>query len=837
MTTAEKQRSEQRQPELVRSQFLAGGDPAPVLEANTRAAEEVARAAYEEFLATAWPQGLALLAVGGFGRRELFPFSDVDLLLLVEKGPGNGQQKDGLSAFLRSLWDNGLRLSHSVWTPEECCTLDQRNIELAISLLDQRYLCGDRHLHAELVRRLPRLREARGAELMLHLCRLARARHARYQETIYHLEPNIKEGPGGLRDSHVVAWLESLGISEKAGANPAPPASPGPTAAPRPADGLEARRFLQSLRCFLHYRDRRDQNVLTFDAQHDVVGPPFLAGDPASWMRQYFRHAREVYRASRRAMEAVETRPNSMLAEFQHWRARLSNADFTLLNERVYLRSPNRLALEPELLFRLYEFVARHGVRPALEVDRRIVEALPSLVSFCASRPVWPALSAILALPQADVALESMHETGVLAAVFPEWGALDCLVVRDFYHRYTVDEHSLVAIRNLLALNHSGDRRLRELMEEVEDVSLLVFALLFHDAGKAGGGAHVAGSVDAVVPAMERIGVPVSERAEVVSLVRDHLLLSAVMSSRDLDDPQTVGELAENVLTVERLQRLTLLTYADVSAVHPSAMTPWRLEQLWRLYLRTWQELTRQLDSNRTAGGEGGSPEKARFLDGLPVRYLRVHALPEVEAHFQLWQQAGERGVAARIQKSDGGYLATVIARDRPCLLASIAGAISSFGMNIVKAEAFANRQGWILDSFLFSDPSRTLELNPGEAERMESNLEQVILGKLDAEVLLQKRPSRAANRGGRLHPSIAFDDDRSLTSTLVEVVAEDRPGLLHDLARAISIAGCNIEVVLVDTKTHKALDVFYVTAGGAKLTAEQQSGLRDQLLKACQVP
>jgi [protein-PII] uridylyltransferase len=843
MTTAEKRRFEERQAGLagIRERFLAGGHPAPVLEGVARVAEAVVRAAYAEFLAPAWPHGLALVAVGGFGRRELFPFSDVDLLLLVEKGPGSGPQKDGLSAFLRFLWDNGLRLSHSVRTPEECCALDRRNIELAISLLDQRYLCGDRERHAELARRLPQLRQGRAAELARHLSRLARARHARYQDTLYHLEPNIKEGPGGLRDIHLVRWLEGLGVI---------PQAERPTNAATPHSALrtphleEAHRFVQSLRCFLHYRDGRDQNVLAFDAQQDVVGPPFHAAEPSSWMRQYFRHARDVYRAAKRALEAAETRPNSLLGEFRHWRARLSNPEFTLLNERLYLRSPQHLAAEPDMLFRLFQFVGRHGARPAAETDRRIAEALPAFISFCAERPLWPALSELLSLPHTGLALECMHETGVLRAVLPEWGEIECLVVRDFHHRYTVDEHSLVAIRNLFALQHSGDTRLRGLMEEVEDLSLLALALLFHDAGKGGApesgapdsGAqgHVPGSLEAAARAMQRIGVPVSERAEVSSLIADHLLLSEVMSSRDPDDPRTARELAERVGTVERLQRLTLLTYADVSAVNPTAMTPWRLEQLWDLYLRAWHELTHQLDTNRTHAAPAVPPEKAAFLDGFPVRYLRVHSEAEVEAQFQLWQQAGARGAAARIEKRQAGYLATVITRDRPSLLAAIAGAISSFGMNIIKAEAFANRQGWILDSFLFADPGRTLELNPDETGRMETAIEQVILGKMDAEVLLEKRPARRPNGVGRLRPAVTFDTAASLTSTLVEIVAEDRPGLLHDLARAISLAGCNIEVVLVDTKAHKALDVFYVTRDGAKLTPEQQSKLQVQLLEAC---
>jgi [protein-PII] uridylyltransferase len=306
------------------------------------------------------------------------------------------------------------------------------------------------------------------------------------------------------------------------------------------------------------------------------------------------------------------------------------------------------------------------------------------------------------------------------------------------------------------------------------------------------------------------------------------------MNTRDLDEPSTGSFLAERCGTVERLKDLALLTYADISAVNPSAMTPWRLEQLWRLYLVAHDELTRELDTERIEVPPAFSPEMTGFLAGFPARYLRTHSEEDVQAHSVLYERARSLGVAVEVRKRNGTYSLIVAAQDRPFLLASIAGVLASFGMNILKAEAFGNRRGMILDTFAFEDPSHTLDLNPTEIERLRLTTERVVLGKSEVKHLLQDRPKAPPTRRSRIRPSVSFNSEASVSATLIEVVAQDRPGLLYDLASAISSAGCNIEVVLIDTEAHKALDVFYVTAEGKKLAAGLQATLSENLLKAC---
>jgi len=774
-----------------------------------------------ELLIPAAPAGLAVLAVGGYGRRELFPYSDVDLLLLFESEKLALESKDAIATFLRHLWDSDLRVSHSVRTPAECTEVHDRNIELNISLLDQRYLTGDRALYAGLAEKLPRFIQGNRGPLVRNLAQLARARHAKYAGTFYHLEPNVKETPGGLRDHQLVCWLDQLHGTRDG-----------------PSEELQAAfHFLGRLRCYLHYQSGRDNNALSFDAQ-DGIAELWRAGDAAQWMREYYRHARVVYRAAIRALDASEAQFSSLFAQFRDWRSRVANADFIVHRERVHFRAPQRLEVEPELALSLFEFVARHGIRLSFEAEQRIESRMASLrAHFAEPRPVWPALNQILSLPHAPLAVRSMHETGVLTAIFPEMERIECLVVRDFYHRYTVDEHTLVTMQNLRTLPGGYS----ELLAEVKQPSVVMFALLFHDVGK---GVPGEGPVDASVrlaqDAMARIQMPRADRETALFLIRKHLELSAVMQSRDLFDPQTIRDVAHQMETVERLKALTLVTYADISAVNPEVMTPWRAEQLWQLYLAVYNELTRELETERIEAIPSGPPERIAFLEGFPTRYLRTHTEQEIDEHMALEEKSRVRrspsGVAVDIRKLESAWQLTLVAADRPFLFASVAGTLSSFGMNILKAEAFANRRGLVLDTFTFDDPSRTLDLNPTEVDRLRATAERVLAGKTDVRELLRNRPKPTLpSRKARIPAKVSFDSEASRTATLVEIVAEDRPGLLYDLAAAISSNGGNIEVVLIDTQAHKAIDVFYVTAEGKKLGPEQRQVLAAALRKACE--
>jgi [protein-PII] uridylyltransferase len=806
----------------LRGDFYATGNAAAVQQQLSGIIDAMSIEAFESTLGAAFPKGVAMLAVGGFGRRELFPYSDVDIMILLENESLATAIKEPLSDFMRLLWDAELRLSHSVRTLNDCVEVHDQNPELNVSLLDRRLLGGDAQLHARLETRLPLFLTKHGHRLARHLCQLTRVRHGKYQDTLFHLEPDVKETPGGLRDLHFIHWISGL----RPELRPQTPLA-------------EANAFLSSLRCFLHFEAGRDRNVLNFEAQELVVKQAFsVVKTPQLWMRDYFNHARMVFRETARTLDAYEKTETSLFSSFRDLRSRLSNADFTVSRERVFLRNPARLPGEPETVLRLIEFVARHGVPLAAETERRLEAVRGVFASWCQiPRPLWRSLKAILALPHADMALRVLQNTGLMQVLFPEWESVVSLVVRDFYHRYTVDEHTLVCIERLTALRATQDpaeRNFAGILSEIDDPAVLLFALLYHDVGKgAFTGNHSQVSVDCALAAMRRMQVPQDEQDTVVFLVLNHLALSDVMTGRDLGDPTTARALADRVGTIERLKLLAVMTYADISGVNPGAMTPWRLEQLWRVYRVGQHELTRELETDRIQEVPENLAARADFLKGFPVRYLRTHPPAEIASHVKLYEASRPTGVAAKIEHADGAWRATVVARDMPFLFASLAGAFSSFGLDILKAEAFSNTHGLILDTFVFGDPRRTLELNPSEADRLLDLIRKVATGKTDVRMLLKNRPQPEPKRSSE-PPSVEFDSEACATATLVEINAEDRPGLLYSLATAFSSAACNIDVVLIDTKGRRAIDVFYVAHQGAKLTPEIQAALKERLLAVC---
>ncbi len=813
--------------EEARAAFLSFGDAARLLEACTHAAEQLVVESWKAHCSGEAERGLCLVAVGGFGRRERFPFSDVDLLVLARQP---GAHAATLSAFLTALWDAGLRPSHSVRRPAECSQFDPGNLELSVSLLDRRYLIGNRALYEEFDARLRRLLWVGRAEIARALCRAARERHARFEGTVQHLEPDLKEAPGGLRDLQLVHWLARL-VGPVTG--PAPDALPG--------DLRDAASLLAQVRAFLHLRSGRDDNRLSFQAQEELADQPFSSGrSPAVWMGQYFRCARRVHQAALFALERSEAASSPLWVQFLDWRSRVSTSEFTTSRGRVWLRSPVLGAGDWGVVLRLFEFLGRHDLAPAADTLRRVAEWARGLGDPQTwNLALWPPIERILASPHAARALRAMHEAGLLGAILPEWRQAECLMLRDFVHRYTVDEHTLVSLEKLEELGQRTDplgRRLAALVAEMDTLAPLRCALLFHDVGKAGAGCeHIGESARLAESALARLGAPGPVRRRVTGLILRHADLSEFIRRRDPDDLAAAQEMAARVETLEGLRELTLLTYADISAVHPTAMTDWRLELLWHAYRAVAEALTRELDAARIEREEASLPDVAAFLEGLPRRYLRTRDEAMIQADLELTRRAAARGVAVEIERRGSYYLMRLAARDRQFLLASIAGALAACGMRVLKVEAYANRQGMVLDTFVFEDRDRTLALNPVEMDRLRRTVERAALGLVDVARLVAERPKwRPSFRPGAAPPLVRLEAEASPTSTLVEVMAEDRPGLLYELATAISRAGCNIEVAFVDTQAQQAIDILYITHQGAKLEPARAKALREALLAAC---
>ncbi|HZS56576.1 MAG TPA: hypothetical protein VFA65_19370, partial [Bryobacteraceae bacterium] len=349
-----------------------------LLAAKSEAADGLIATASEEFLAGAPKTKIAVCAVGGYGRRELFPFSDVDLVLLFDAEPDIGGSKEAISRFMSELWDRGLRASHSVRTVAECAELHEQNIELHISLLDVRFVHGNKQLYDALADRLSIFNRRQGTLLTKYLAEMTRHRHAKFNNTIYHLEPNIKEAPGGVRDIHVLRWLGQLAPEHRV--EDSAQRLKGETA------------FLFRVRCFLHLSTGRDNNLLSYEMQDEAASfLPETALSPEEWMRLYFQSARSIYQKTSLTLEAVESSDPTLLRQFREWRGRLSTSEFTVSRERVFLRNAAETLSSPQSIFQLFTFVGRHGVQLSWDTHRRLENELKGMTAlFEKAPPRWP---------------------------------------------------------------------------------------------------------------------------------------------------------------------------------------------------------------------------------------------------------------------------------------------------------------------------------------------------------------------------------------------------------------------------------------------------------------
>ena len=803
------------------------------------------------------PENFALVATGGFGRGWLFPHSDIDLLFLYSGGNSENELKDPIRRFSQELWDLRLKLSPATRNLAECEKFDPNNVEFAISLLDCRYLAGARELFSKLREKtVPRLVGRECQNLIQNLGDLTRARHHKFGNTVFHLEPNVKDGPGGLRDYNVANWLALISAMEKLKVWP-DMKTLLPVSSRRAFDA--ALDFQMSVRCFLHFRHARHDNTLTWEMQDEAAARKIGTSDmeitnAADWMRVYFGHVRSVHRVCNQLLEEIPAAWSSLYRQLQGWRSRVPSEDFSVVDGLIFLRQQQQSdgLRDPEMLLRLFHFMAEHGLKLSTTTEYKVEQALPALA---ATPPrgaeLWLYLQETLVQPHAADALRAMNALRLLALLLPELKGIEALVVRDFYHRYTVDEHSFLAIENLHRLKESKsewDRRFAELLGELEQPELLYLALLLHDSGKAvPSDNHVEVSLQLTDSCVERLDLDPVDRETVRYLVASHLEMSAAMR-RDVFDPANVKMFAERVGVPERLKMLCLMTYADIKAVNPEAMTPWKADNLWQLYIACANYLSRSADERVHTSNDGSSLAHLRslapvagkkiniFLEGLPQRYLRIHGATDVLAHAEMAARLGQDSVQLNLKQVRHWYELTLITTDRPFLFASVSGALAAWGMNIVKANAFSNAAGMVVDTFYFTDRFRTLEMNLQEWERLKKSIAAVIKGEADVARMLRDRlKSEKANRTKvKIATQIEFDDGCSAHSTLVQILTQDRPGLLYRMCSLVSKHECNIEIALIETEGQMAIDVLYLTSGGVKLRADRQAALgqalRDEL-------
>ncbi len=811
----------------------------------------------------------ALITAGGFGRGELSFSSDLDLLFLYRRRL-TGQMENFLQELVSGLWDSGFKVGHVVSPFSGLDKLMRQDFSLRTNYLETGYLLGDRELHREWASRFVHCGGPRRTKRFVdNLVRYRQERLSRYGESTYLLEPHIKEGPGGLRDIHILRWA-GVALFSRTGIQPLQDRG---FLTRKESRWLEkARDFLWRVRLQLHDIRGRQQDHLLLEHQQDVASRLGYVPDPyqekvfgvESFMRAFYQHTARVRRVTSFLLERFEQeylRPGKQLGK----RSTLSGP-FVLEGQHIRFYDPQLIPSRPELLMELFWQAARTGAHFHHQTGQIVRE---NLGSFGQNQRVDPYVLElffdILLDPEAAYpTLMMMLETGFLEQFIPELESIRYRMQYDVYHTYTVDEHLLRTVREMHLLLGPGweelpgatDPENAQIWQSLKDKRTLFLAALLHDVGKGQGGGHARKGAERVEVISQRMGLAEGEREELVFLTREHLILAETALKRDLSDEKPIERCAVRIVSRHRLFMLYVMTVSDSRATGPQIWNSWRKALV--------QELFRKIDNLIRREGEGSGAEQARleevqdrardalgedgisereahsWLETLSVRYLLNREPEEVRRHFRLERELTRTGLPQLQSRltSNGLWEITLACWDRPGLFVLLTGMLWANGINVLSADLYTRDYGVALDILVVDQIP-----DPLQPERilgtLRRDLEQVLTGQVTLESMLHwKQPRAPVGQRTKIVPRkdrVHIDEEASDFYTVIEVYTWDRPGLLYTISHVLFRFSLTIQMAKIATPGAQVVDVFYVTdETGEKIgDPEVHSSLREAMLQA----
>ncbi|MFL5005791.1 MAG: [protein-PII] uridylyltransferase [Microvirga sp.] len=811
---------------------------------------------------------LAVVATGGYGRGTLAPGSDVDLLFLLPyKQTAWGESV--VEAMLYVLWDLKLKVGHATRSVDVCIREAKADMTIRTALLEARFLLGDPALYEALLARFDK-EVVRGsapefvdAKLKERDARVTKAGASRYL-----VEPNVKDGKGGLRDLNTLFWISKYVYRVR---EPQELVEAGLFTPEELRLFERCEEFLWRVRCHMHFATGRAEERLGFELQRQLAERMGQARRGAlsgveRFMKAYFRVAKEVGDLTAIVCAELEARQakhrpmlDRMIGRFRRRRGgRLESDDFVVDYNRINLTGESAFERDPVNLIRLFWLADRHNLAVHPDASRLATRSLgligPTLRNDREANRLF--MDVLTSRNAPEVVLRLMNEAGVLGRFIPDFGRIVAMMQFNMYHHYTVDEHLLRSIGVLAEID--GQRVEHEhplsnrIVRSIQNRRALYVALFLHDIAKGRTEDHSIAGAGIARRLGPRLGLDPAETETAAWLVEHHLLMSTIAQSRDLSDPKTIETFAGVVQTMERLKLLLVLTIADIKAVGPGVWTGWKGELLRTLYYETEVVLTgghselarmdrvrRAQDELRAALPDWSDDAFATYAQRhYPAYWLKVEPGRRVKhARFVSAAQAAGRTVATMVETDAfrGVTELTVMSPDHPRLLAIITGACAAGGGNIVDAQIFTTADGMALDTIFLS---RAFELDTDElrrAERVATAIERALKGEVKiADLVAGRRPSREGQRTFHVLPEVVIDNALSSRQTVLEVSGLDRPGLLYDLTTVVGKLNLNIASAHIATFGEKAVDVFYVTdLTGTKITHPgRQAAIRRAMLE-----
>jgi [protein-PII] uridylyltransferase len=809
---------------------------------------------------------LAVVATGGYGRGTLAPGSDVDLLFVVADKQ-TAWSECVVEAILYVLWDLKLKIGHATRSVDECLREARADMTIRTSLLEVRFLHGDRALYDMLVARFDaEVIASSSAEFVEAKLRERDARVAKAGASRYLVEPNVKDGKGGLRDLNTLFWIAKYvyrvrepGELVKAGLF-------------TPEEfGLFARceEFLWRVRCHLHFVTGRAEERLSFDLQRVIaerIGFASRRGLPAveRFMKAYFLVAKDVGDLTAIVCAELEARQakhrpvlDRVFGRFRRRRGTLEGEDFIVDNDRVNVRTEDAFERDPVNLIRLFWLADRHNLPINPDATRLATRSLKLIGQSLRQDPEANRLflEVLSSRNAPEVVLRRMNEAGVLGRFIPDFGRVVAMMQFNMYHHYTVDEHLIRSIGVLAEIEAgrlgSEHPLANRIFHTIQNRRALYVALFLHDVAKGRAEDHSLAGAAIARKLGPRLGLDAAETDTVAWLIEHHLLMSNTAQSRDLSDPSTIRNFAEVVQTMERLKLLLVLTIADIKAVGPGVWTGWKGELLRTLYFETEvvlgggaaelarSERVRIAQDHLRAELKDWPAETLETYMGrhYPAYWLKVDEARRLkQARFVRAAEEAGRTVATHVEtdRFRGVTELTVLSPDHPRLLAIVTGACAASGGNIVDAQIFTTSDGMALDTIVISRAFERDEDELRRGERVASAIERALKGEVRiADLVDGKRPAKERPRTFQVAPEVSIDNALSNRQTVIEVSGLDRPGLLYDLTTALGKLNLNIASAHIATFGEKAVDVFYVTdLTGTKVNhPSRQAAIRRALL------
>jgi [protein-PII] uridylyltransferase len=810
---------------------------------------------------------LAVVATGGYGRGTLAPGSDVDLLFLLPDKK-TAWSESVVEAILYVLWDLKLKVGHATRSVDECLREGRGDMTIRTSLLEARFLFGDQELFDLLVARFDKeVVAASAAEFVDAKLRERDARVAKAGTSRYLVEPNVKDGKGGLRDLNTLFWISKYVYRVR---SPEELVAAGLFTPEEFRLFARCEEFLWRVRCHMHFATGRAEERLTFDLQRQIaerIGLSARGGLSAveRFMKAYFLIAKDVGDLTAivcAELEARQAKRRPVLDRvFGRFRRRrggaLEGEDFVVDNNRVNVRSEDAFERDPVNLIRLFWLADRHNLAVHPDATRLATRSLKLIAPPLRNDPEANRLFLDVLISQnaPEVVLRRMNETGVLGRFVPDFGRIVAMMQFNMYHHYTVDEHLLrsIGVLSEIEAGRLGDEHplANRIFHSIRNRRALYVALFLHDIAKGRPEDHSEAGAAIARRLGPRLGLDAAETDTAAWLVEHHLLMSTTAQSRDLSDPATIKTFAEVVQTMERLKLLLVLTIADIKAVGPGVWTGWKGELLRTLYYETEVVLgggaaeVARSDRVRLAQERlrvelaDWSPEAfdAYAARHYPAYWLKVEQARRVkQARFV--RKAEEEGqtvdTSFETDQFRGVTELTVLSPDHPRLLAIITGACAAAGGNIVDAQIFTTSDGLALDTIVISRAFDRDEDELRRAERVALAIERALKGEVRIADLVDGRRPEKRSRTFQVAPEVSIDNALSTRHTVIEVSGLDRPGLLYDLTTALGKLNLNIASAHIATFGEKAVDVFYVTdLTGTKVNHPgRQAAIRRTLLE-----